>query len=196
MSSAYWEFFAVRDVSYGGQPAASAIPEGLPAAITVVMTVGARKMAGENALVDVLRPVETLGSTTSYLTDKTGTLTLNKMRVEELWVPDGGVVPFSADSSEAAVKGEGGTAITADESVRDLLTAMAYANDAQLADGNAIGDPTELALLAATAKVGIEKGRSKSQLIRVLMRFPLIQRSSTWLPRAATGCTSKGPRRS
>jgi Ca2+-transporting ATPase len=137
--------------------AVSAIPEGLPAAITVVMTVGVRKMAGENAIIRRLSAVETLGSTDVILTDKTGTLTLNQMRVEELWVPDGGVVPFSVDISGAAVKGEAGTAAKTDESVRDLLTAMAYANDAQLADGNAIGDPTELALLAAAAEIGIEK---------------------------------------
>jgi P-type Ca2+ transporter type 2C len=137
--------------------AVSAIPEGLPAAITVVMTVGVRKMAGENAIIRRLSAVETLGSTDVILTDKTGTLTLNKMRVEELWVPDGGVVSFSENSSGAAVKGEVGTAAKTDESVRDLLTAVAYANDAQLADGNAIGDPTELALLAAAAEAGIEK---------------------------------------
>ncbi|MGZ4932830.1 MAG: cation-translocating P-type ATPase, partial [Halobacteriota archaeon] len=137
--------------------AVSAIPEGLPAAITVVMTVGVRKMAGENAIVRRLSAVETLGSTDVILTDKTGTLTLNKMRVEELWVPHVGVVPFSVDTSAAAVKGVAGTAAKTDESVRDLLTAMAYANDAQLADGNAIGDPTELALLRAAAEAGIEK---------------------------------------
>ena len=137
--------------------AVSAIPEGLPAAITVVMTVGVRKMAGENAIIRRLSAVETLGSTDVILTDKTGTLTLNKMRVEELWVPDGGIVSFSENSSGTAVKGEAGTAAKTDESVRDLLTAMAYANDAQLADGNSIGDPTELALLRAAAEAGIEK---------------------------------------
>jgi P-type Ca2+ transporter type 2C len=136
--------------------AVSAIPEGLPAAITVVMTVGVRKMAGENAIIRRLSAVETLGSTDVILTDKTGTLTLNKMRVEELWVPDSGLVRFSEDTSGGAIKGEGDV-VTGDESVRDLLTAMAYANDARLADGNAIGDPTELALLAAAAEAGIDK---------------------------------------
>lgn len=137
--------------------AVSAIPEGLPAAITVVMTVGVRKMAGENAIIRRLSAVETLGSTDVILTDKTGTLTLNKMRVEELWVPNGGAVPFSADTSGATFKGEAGIPAKADKSVCELLTAMTYANDANLADGNAVGDPTELALLAAAVEVGIEK---------------------------------------
>ena len=137
--------------------AVSAIPEGLPAAITVVMTVGVRKMAGENAIIRRLSAVETLGSTDVILTDKTGTLTLNKMRVEELWVPNGGAVPFSADTSGATFKGGAGIPTKADKSVCELLTAMTYANDANLADGNAVGDPTELALLAAAVEVGIEK---------------------------------------
>src|SRR5659263_668273 len=137
--------------------AVSAIPEGLPAAITVVMTVGVRKMAGENAIIRRLSAVETLGSTDVILTDKTGTLTLNKMRVEELWVPNGGAVPFSADTSGATFKGEAGIPAKADKSVCELLTAMTYANDANLTDGNAVGDPTELALLAAAVEVGIEK---------------------------------------
>ena len=137
--------------------AVSAIPEGLPAAITVVMTVGVRKMAGENAIIRRLSAVETLGSTDVILTDKTGTLTLNKMRVEELWVPEGGAVSFPADTSGADIYGEAGIPAKADEAVRELLTAMMYANDAQLTDGNALGDPTELALLIAAAEAGIEK---------------------------------------
>jgi P-type Ca2+ transporter type 2C len=137
--------------------AVSAIPEGLPAVITVVMTVGVRKMAAENAIIRRLSAVETLGSTDVILTDKTGTLTLNKMRVEELWVPDGGIVPFPEPPPGTAANGEAGTVVKTDESVRDLLAAMAYANDAQLADDNPVGDPTELALLAAAAEIGIEK---------------------------------------
>jgi Ca2+-transporting ATPase len=79
------------------------------------------------------------------------------MRVEELWVPDGGAVPFPADTSGPVVKGEAGITAKADEAVRELLIAMVYANDAQLTEGNAIGDPTELALLVAAAEAGIEK---------------------------------------
>jgi Ca2+-transporting ATPase len=147
--------------------AVSAIPEGLPAAITVVMTVGVRKMAGENAIIRRLSAVETLGSTDVILTDKTGTLTLNEMRVEELYVSGRGLVAVADEKARAVVYGAAGTEARADESVHDLLTAMAYANDAQLADGRAIGDPTELALLAAAAEAGIDKRALDSAYPRV-----------------------------
>jgi Ca2+-transporting ATPase len=136
--------------------AVSAIPEGLPAAITVVMTAGVRKMAGENAIIRRLSAVETLGSTDVILTDKTGTLTLNEMRVEKLYVSGRGLMTVAAEKAGDLLHGVAGAEAQADD-VRDLLTAMAYANDAQIDDGRAIGDPTELALLAAAAEAGINK---------------------------------------
>ena len=137
--------------------AVSAIPEGLPAAITVVMSAGVRKMAGENAIIRRLSAVETLGSTDVILTDKTGTLTRNEMCVEEGYVVGLGFVPLATKGDGAATPNATETFAHPDESVRELLTALAYANDAQLDDSRTIGDPTELALLRAAARAGINK---------------------------------------
>ncbi|MFZ0010843.1 MAG: hypothetical protein WAL97_02895 [Halobacteriota archaeon] len=114
-------------------------------------------MAGENAIIRRLSAVETLGSTDVILTDKTGTLTLNEMRVEKLYVAGRDLITVAAENAGDLLRGLAGTEAQADKSVRDLLTAMAYANDARIGDSRPIGDPTELALLAAATKAGINK---------------------------------------
>ncbi|MEX2306257.1 MAG: cation-translocating P-type ATPase [Pirellulales bacterium] len=143
--------------------AVAAIPEGLPAVVTVVLAVGLRRMIRRNALIRKLPSVETLGCVTVICSDKTGTLTRNEMTVERLF----------AGEATFAVTGVGysprGDFILANEPIRpeshadllDTLRAGVYCNRARLIaeDGGnvwqVLGDPTEGALLVAARKAGI-----------------------------------------
>lgn len=146
--------------------AVSAIPEGLPATMTVVLAVGMRLMAQRHAIIRQLVAVETLGSATVICSDKTGTLTLNQMTVKRLWtggrwidVTGEGYLP----QGELRVDGRTVKA-SEDEAVALVLRIGALCNDALLTTGDReccgiMGDPTEGALVVAAAKAGFEKER-------------------------------------
>jgi len=134
--------------------AVAAIPEGLPAVVTVTLALGMHRMAKRNAIVKKLAAVETLGCTTVICSDKTGTLTLNQMTARRVFCL----------GRRFAVSGEGyGSAggIGAEDNQPTpewgpLLAPAALCADSRIRDGALIGDPTEGALLALAAKGGLD----------------------------------------
>jgi len=130
--------------------AVAAIPEGLPTVITVVLALGMRKMASKKAIVKALSAVETLGSVTVISTDKTGTLTQNKMVVTKVYDLEN-IVDVTGNGY--AFEGE----ISEKNQTIDLLTEIGVlCNDSSIEDNNLIGDPTELALVTLAEKNGIK----------------------------------------
>ncbi len=136
--------------------AVAAIPEGLPAVVTISLALGTKRMLKKNALVRRLPSVETLGSTTVICTDKTGTLTANEMTVKKIFV-NGKVIDVTGAGYES--KGQflyKGKPAGVDE-LELLLRVGALNNNAELKDNNLIGDPTEGALIVSAAKAGLIK---------------------------------------
>jgi magnesium-transporting ATPase (P-type)/flavin-binding protein dodecin len=135
------------------------VPEGLLPTITLALAVGVREMARRGALVKRLSAVETLGSTSVICTDKTGTLTRNRMRVTRAWTPDG---ETSLEDPAAGSSSLG------------MLAEVAFAcSTAELAGGGtAAGDPTEVALLELAAACGLDVSAGRRDAMRrTLFRF-------------------------
>jgi P-type Ca2+ transporter type 2C len=154
--------------------AVAAVPEGLPAVVTAVLSIGVQRMARRNAIIRHLAAVETLGSATVIASDKTGTLTKNEMTVR-VAVTASGRVTFegSGYAPHGAVRRDGGAAIEGPlrVEIERALAAAARANNAtiQERDGRWIvqGDPTEGALLVAARKCGLSSDVLDERLPRV-----------------------------
>ncbi|MBN1189462.1 MAG: HAD-IC family P-type ATPase [Dehalococcoidales bacterium] len=153
--------------------AVSSIPEGLPAVLTVVLSIGMRSMARRNAIIRKLLAVETLGSATVICSDKTGTLTLNQMTVRRLF--SGGVsIRVTGEGYEPKgqfLKDEQHLTLEDTKRLDLLLRIGCLCNDSRLSsqDGkfSIIGDPTEGALVVAAGKAGMEKAGLESRYTRL-----------------------------
>ena len=145
--------------------AVAAIPTGLPAVVTTLYSMGTRVLAGEHAIVKRLPSVETLGSVSAICSDKTGTLTLNKMTAREFTVPGQNHYKVTGEgySTQGQLLHDG----TAKVDLDAVLLPMALCADARLDGENLIGDPTEGALIVLAAKGGIDLDGARATYPRV-----------------------------
>ncbi|HEV8627018.1 MAG TPA: cation-translocating P-type ATPase [Acidimicrobiia bacterium] len=174
--------------------AVAAVPEGLPAVLSVVLALGVQRMARQRAIVKKLSSVETLGSASVVCSDKTGTLTRNEMTIVKVATPSGEVdVTGSGYRPEGELRVDGGlldNPILLDE-VTGVLVSGSLTNDADLRneDGNwtVQGDPTDAAFLVAEAKLGLTETR-RTRFERIAeIPFTSERRLMTTLQRDRTG---------
>jgi Ca2+-transporting ATPase len=145
--------------------AISAIPTGMPAVITTLYSQGTRVLAAQNAIVKRLPSVETLGSVSAICSDKTGTLTLNKMTAVEFSIPGQNRYKVTGEgySTQGQLLHAGGAKIDLDA----VMLPMALCADARLDGESLIGDPTEGALIVLAEKGGISVEAARQQYPRV-----------------------------
>jgi magnesium-transporting ATPase (P-type) len=152
--------------------AVAIVPEGLPVALTVAMALGVHRMAQRNALIRTLPAVETLGSTNTIGSDKTGTLTQNRMTVQRLWTPGRTYTLDSADREDGAEPLPGQADWEGTDPVSLVLLAGVLTNEAELvgwdgAEPTTRGDPTEAALLVSASRSGLDPAAARE-------RYPVV----------------------
>ena len=151
--------------------AIGAIPEGLPAAVTVTLAIGVARMAKRRAIIRHLPAVETLGSTTVICSDKTGTLTENAMTVRALWSGGQAYVLGGHGYSPEGTISRDGDAVSLDGPARECLIAGALCNDASLRHEHGhwkiTGDPTEASLIVAARKAELDEHALAARFPRI-----------------------------
>src|SRR5436190_2056507 len=145
--------------------AISAIPTGLPAVVTTILSTGTQLLARANAIVKHLRSTETLGSTSAINSDKTGTLTLNQMTAVEMTIPGRRyTVSGSGYSTEGSIRYAAGQP---EVPLEPFLLPMVLAADAVATDGHLVGDPTEGALVVLAEKGGLDAQATRQRYPRI-----------------------------
>lgn len=152
--------------------AVGAIPEGLPAAVTITLAIGVSRMARRRAIIRKLPAVETLGSTTTICSDKTGTLTVNQMTVREVFAAGQKfALTGSGYGPGGEVESDAGPTLADNAGARECLLAGLLCNDSTLVekDGrwDVNGDPTEGSLIAAARKGGLDGKQRHQELPRL-----------------------------
>ena len=140
--------------------AIAAIPTALPTVLQVILSAGAKELAGENAIVKELVSVETLGSTSAINSDKTGTLTMNQMTVVEVLDP---VDRYTISGIGYGLEGKVLHAAGSSASIEGAILPYLIASDAKLVNGKVVGDPTEGALLVLGAKAGLDSEATREK---------------------------------
>ncbi|MGI6038231.1 MAG: calcium-transporting P-type ATPase, PMR1-type [Limnochordia bacterium] len=200
--------------------AVAAIPEGLPAVVTIALAVGVQRMSKRQAIVRRLPAVETLGCTTYICSDKTGTLTENQMTVTSMWLPgmEIAVTGIGYKPQGQFLMGERTIAPLKDDRIKRALEVCLLCNNSHLRKDKGswtlLGDPTEGALLALALKAGLDQKRtagshpllaelpfdSYRKMMTVIVKVPQGQRALTKgalemvLPRCSQILTEKGIR--
>ena len=147
--------------------AVAAIPEGLPAIVTIVLALGVQRMIRRNALMRRLKAVETLGSSTIICSDKTGTITRNEMMVSRIFV---GETMYRVTGKGYSPQGsfyKNGNQVSPDRLLQLILEIGTLCNDAQVREETVVGDPTEASLIVSAAKAGIQKEEVEARVERV-----------------------------
>jgi cation-transporting ATPase F len=152
--------------------AVGAIPEGLPAAVTITLAIGVKRMARARAIIRRLPAVETLGSTTVICSDKTGTLTENQMTVQRIFAGEEDyLVTGTGYAPDGQFLREGAAAADRTNALAECLTAGLLCNDSRMVESDGRwtvqGDPTEGALLVAARKAGLAENELKAALPRL-----------------------------
>ncbi|MEA2079775.1 MAG: HAD-IC family P-type ATPase, partial [Pseudomonadota bacterium] len=143
----------------------AAIPTALPVVVTLILSLGTQEMARRNAVIKVLPAVETLGSTSAICSDKTGTLTLNQMTARVLTIAGYRFdITGEGYETEGQIRHIGGQR---DTNLDPYFLPMALCADAVVADGEVVGDPTELALVVLAEKGGMMVGATRKQYPRI-----------------------------
>ena len=149
-----WQGKTIIDsLMFAGALAVAAIPEALSSIVTIVQAMGTQKMAKENAVIKDLKAVESLGCVSVICSDKTGTLTQNKMTVQRIYINGESIREEELDIRL--------------ESHRRLIYDMVLNNDSSIVNGKGIGDPTEYALIETSRSIGLDENIIRDTLGRV-----------------------------